>query len=567
MGFLLCIFFTAIVLLVVPTNSSVRLFHHPAIDIFELPSFDCTTHHHDDILIPPDFVGISVEWNRAETFATTPAIHRLLQYLVVRPSSSRRLNIRVGGNSADRSWWNNDDDKEQKNRCRYYPPGARCVETKITSHLIVHLAEMARRIGGTTLILDLSMIPPASNDNHTNNTNWARQEWEGIWTTLEEHNATHLLEGIEIGNEQDIYGHHGIRPQQYTPTDFANEFQQYIETIQQTLPFPNQKMIRGGTFCCNKQFLDHQVDLMKQFQQYLYSWSYHHYPVSTRHCRPANDTTNVTLCLLQLLDNTASNGEADRVSSWAAGASSMNISFHMGEVNSANDGGVLGVSDALASTLWCVDYLFAMAATGNVTRVNFHGGGRGAYSWFAVNVTKQHQEEPPHVRPLFYGMYLWNWVVAGNDTRVHPLSSCRQEEPCTPAHKSSSGIHAKAWAVQDKNTTKVVIINKLSKPHRIQLLAPASSYQQQAEVVVLKSNSGAVTAKNGISFAGWTWDGTQHGERLGKYQSTWIHPEEEETTGAKKLFHVVVAPYTIAVVSFFQKDSTLHQPHDNQETH
>ena len=62
------------------------------------------------------------------------------------------------------------------------------------------------------------------------------------------------------------------------------------------------------------------------------------------------------------------------------GAEAVNVPFLLGEANSASCGGQEGVSNAMASALWAVDFMMAMAQI-NVSRINFHGGGNAQYSW------------------------------------------------------------------------------------------------------------------------------------------------------------------------------------------
>ena len=62
-----------------------------------------------------------------------------------------------------------------------------------------------------------------------------------------------------------------------------------------------------------------------------------------------------------------------------AAARAAHLPYRMTEGNSCWDGGKPGVSDTLASALWCADMMLEFAQAGAVG-VNLHGGGEGFYT-------------------------------------------------------------------------------------------------------------------------------------------------------------------------------------------
>ena len=109
---------------------------------------------HKKHVIPPDFVGLSLEWSeQLERWATSPTVHSLLSYLsnpqqtLFSNLTDKRgrtlhennhklaatvasLNIRVGGNSADRSWWWTPN-KTQSDSCHAYYNHSLCVQHEL----------------------------------------------------------------------------------------------------------------------------------------------------------------------------------------------------------------------------------------------------------------------------------------------------------------------------------------------------------------------------------------------------------------------------------------------------
>jgi len=94
--------------------------------------------------------------------------------------------------------------------------------------------------------------------------------------------------------------------------------------------------------------------------------------------------------------------EALKHAGWAAGAP-----VRLAECNSYYNGGAPGVSNSYASALWVIDFLFTCALW-EVSGVNLHGGGRGAYTTIA-----DRNNEVVEVRPQYYGLKLFGMAGEG----------------------------------------------------------------------------------------------------------------------------------------------------------
>jgi hypothetical protein len=94
--------------------------------------------------------------------------------------------------------------------------------------------------------------------------------------------------------------------------------------------------------------------------------------------------------------------------SLSTGSKSVGIPFRLGECNSYYDGGAPGISNAYASSLWVIDFLFNNAL-GGAAGVNLHGGGTVSYSPIADKAGAVAE-----VRPEFYGMTLFTMAGQGD---------------------------------------------------------------------------------------------------------------------------------------------------------
>ena len=313
------------------------------------------------------FVGISVEWSRAQSYTKQPAFAALMSHLSPRP------NIRIGGNSADTSWWDPDNEGLNSTCSKSYNESVCCKYTITAEDIIAH-QKCAEIINGT-LTLDLNLLDSSGE--------YAITELEKIVDTV---GLSHV-DAFEIGNEPDLFYENGIRGPDYSLEDFTKEFDFVLNKLsKQDVKF------QGGTFCCKSKFVQGQSDIMATQKDLLSTWSYHRYPTST--CNGKN------VSLAQLMSDESAVGQANLVKNDVASAAANGLPFVIGESNSASCSGQTNVSDTIASALWFLDYGMNLAAV-NVSRVNLHGGGAAPYSWLGEFVE---DSAAPDVRPLYYGM-------------------------------------------------------------------------------------------------------------------------------------------------------------------
>lgn len=506
--------------------------------------------------LPPDYVGLSFEWQSAEQITNHSLFPKLMRYLTINSISKKGPNIRVGGNSADETWWNPDGTKDKNSTCNASYSGKFCITNDMKVSTLQAIKKGVSEMNGS-VVIDLVML-------QNNSATWAVEEAQAVTENI----GWDWVESFEIGNENDLFPQNGARSPSYNSTEYEKEFNMYVSALTASFQIQPRKFIQGGTFCCEKNFDTYQSQMLSQWSAFLKSWSFHRYPTTT--CSGQNVTVQA------LLSDDASDKQANMVRGWVQQAQQLGVPFNIGESNSASCGGQKGVSNTLAAALWSLDYLFAMAAV-NVSRVNFHGGGSGPYSWFNLPSAGS-----PQVFPLFYGMSLFSWAAA-NSSRVVELKGAPEPlcqggieagEVCCAgscgacggtgcdklpggAAKCCSGtivqnnltcvqpsddgcvigLRAKAWALTDSESrSRVVVINKnLNSATNVRLNAPGS----RAQMVVLSAQF--INSSTGLSFAGLTWDNSKSGELVGTFDPTIL-------SAVDSAFSFQVAPASAAII-------------------
>jgi hypothetical protein len=155
--------------------------------------------------------------------------------------------------------------------------------------------------------------------------------------------------------------------------------------------------------------------------------------------------------------------------------------YRLAECNSFSQGGAPGVSDAFASALWVIDFLFANAAYGS-SGVNLHGGDNGIAPIVYTPIAN-HLGVVLGARPIFYGMLLF--VRAGTGTLLATTSA--------PA-----SLDLSAYAVQSGSVTHVVLVNKM--PVVESVAVELGDHAASADALVL--TAAGLDAADGVTFGG-----------------------------------------------------------------
>jgi len=307
------------------------------------------------------------------------------------------------------------------------------------------------------------------------------------------------VEGVEIGNEVEIYHDSGFRPQSWSEADYEAEWREHVAAAE-AAGMPRGR-IQGAVFCCNNTqynaaFASYAMRYGKQ--GLLASLSYHHYALGG--CEGKLTT------LSELLADGASAGSAAYLAPFAAASRAAGLPFRVGEGNSASCGGRDGVSNVFGTALWAFDTLLEVAAVG-VSQWSFHGGPRASDRYTSVAFPGLPNSTVPDVRPLFYGM------LAATVATANSSSSWA-------AQVASTNPLIKAHALRDAAgaTTRVVLVHKdLGAADAASVsITVGGAAPPSATLLRLVAAGNNATAKSGISFAGQTFDGSQDGLPLGQ---------------------------------------------------
>jgi hypothetical protein len=208
------------------------------------------------------------------------------------------------------------------------------------------------------------------------------------------------LQAVEIGNELNLYS--GINAE-----STWRPFAQAIRTA-----FPSTLIAGPGDFedinYCTK-FVSAEASLIDIITHHYY--------------RGQAGTSTATLDNIINPDSTVTSN----AQSLASSVKTNNIrgGFRYGESNTYSSHGQAGISDALVSALWGVDFMLTLARYGNVG-VNFHGGGQnmdgnncpnGASSCdkpFRYSPLLEVDSKVTAAAPLYYGMLLVSQIGAGD---------------------------------------------------------------------------------------------------------------------------------------------------------
>jgi hypothetical protein len=280
------------------------------------------------------------------------------------------------------------------------------------------------------------------------------------------------LFAFEIGNEINYFGSYAsIQPR----------WSSFATAIHAALP--NARLAGPATdVCCS-----YPVEFAHDDASQLVLLTQHYYRASAA-------TSSATIANLLAIDpNVATESET---LSAAASADHIQGAFRWGETNSFSGHGKAGVSNAFASALWGVDFMFNTAQYGSAG-VNFHGGGEnmdnntctnGPASCtfpFLYSPINEASGQVLGAAPLYYAM------LFVSQTGVGSMLS-------TTAKAASLEFTGYSVALAD-GSTNVALINKDESngvDARVDLGIPAAS----ASAWYLQAPS--VSATSGVTFAG-----------------------------------------------------------------
>jgi hypothetical protein len=352
-------FYRPIFFVVYNKINTMRHFYLTFLFLFSLACFsqtriDIDLHPRDTLnLIPSDFAGLSFEKNCLNKGIFGPAEDTLTQLFLTCGIKS----MRVGANAVD-----TDQLSEVADSLHF---------TRGELDALFQFAQGA----GCKILLGLNL--------------------RDYNVSLAETEASYVIQkypgellGFEVGNEPDLYNKHGYRkppPPLYTVIQYEEEFKRYYDTITKHQP----TAVFTGPGCASRytewtEPFCNYADTLKSFSML----TQHYY---------GGDTNAVTIS--ERIDTLLSKEKLKHLSKEVGSLVKCagHIPFRMSECNSWDDGGKKGVSNAFASALWALDFMYQLAYD-SCAGVNFHGGLSGWYTVFS------RYDNIYHARPIAYGI-------------------------------------------------------------------------------------------------------------------------------------------------------------------
>jgi hypothetical protein len=331
--------------------------------------------------VPFGFLGLSFEYSSVEDYAGTnpAALDPVFVALVRNLVPGQAPVLRIGGDSADRTWWPTPGLER--------PPGVKFAITDRWLAVTRALARTlhARLIAGLNLEADSPALAAAEAV--------ALIHGIGPWATR----------ALELGNEPDLYatfpwyrtsgGQHVTgRPPGYGMVGLVGDFTRFAAALPATvLAGPSLGGV-GWTRALGR-FLtaEPRVGLV----------TLHRYPLQLCYT-PRSSARYPTLG--HLLSPAASIGLADSFAPYAALARAHGLSVRIDELNSVSCGADPAVSNTFASALWALNTLFEMVRVG-IHGVNIHSFPGAGYELFRIS--RAGEQWQARVAPEYYGLMLF----------------------------------------------------------------------------------------------------------------------------------------------------------------
>jgi hypothetical protein len=437
-------------------------------------------------VVPPGFVGFSFEYGSIGTYFGDPARPNL-PFVALMQSLSRAQHgppaVRIGGNSADVSWWD--------------PSGAagpRQLKMRLGPYWMSSLTTLESRMRiPLTLTLNLALERPAN----------ALAFVQAAQSAV----PPGVIRTLEIGNEPDLYSQrtptaHGVLSpprfpalHHYPPSRYGADVLSYAAAMTGGLS-PRPALSAGGF--AGMVWNSRLPGVLRASDGQIRDVSVHAYPLHGCHRGGrTHDTVNT------LLSSAASDGLAARVSKAIRMAGVRPSAVRVGELNSVTCGGLRGISDRFASALWSTDALFEMLRLG-VSGINIHTLTGAAYAPFTF-VHSGPTGWRAQAQPLYYGLLLFAEAAPAGSHTVKV------------AQQPGSGL--KTWATIDqKHTLRVTVINPSTTSARTVVLSArpaggAAATPPAARVIRMRAPSAA--ARGGVTLGGEHVgaDGKLHGTR------------------------------------------------------
>jgi hypothetical protein len=394
--------------------------------------------------IPRDFVGLSYESAQLANPAFFSVENRGLIDLF--RGLSPCGNLRLGGGSSEFTTYSNAEPTEAPPFEAFGPDTSKTVKhgTVTTARALRNLRAFLDATGWSCLYgLNLGQ---GTKEN-------AAAEAAAVQHTL----GPRLL-ALQIGNEPDSFRNR-YRPASYGPADYLQEWRSFHDAIATAAP---GAQFAGPDISNKLPFLTAFAEEARAHKDVILLTG-HYYAMGPAH------SPDATMEQLFDADPKLATVRAHSLPTIAEAMKTAGLPFRMSEGNSCWDGGKPGVSDTLASALWCAEMMLRFAKMG-WSGVNLHGGGNGFYTPIAGAPSTGFTP-----RPEYFGIQ-FGQSFAGAKFLSATLTGAES--------------HATAYALEQEGRQRVAIFNMDAAAMKVELPSRCQTKAMKLSGPSLESTGG-----------------------------------------------------------------------------
>ena len=434
--------------------------------------------------IPPGFLGLSLEYFAIPAYAGTnpAAINPAFVQLIRNLSPGQAPDLRIGGDTTDRTWWPVPGTPTPAGVNNALTPGWIAVTKALAA------ATGARLTLGINLEADSATVAAAEAD----------QLVAGL--------GRNQIETLELGNEPELYGTFTWgrsgkpgRPHDYDFAAFTKDFARIARAL------PNLPLA-GPASGAPRWFKD--VDQFLAADRDVKLTTLHRYPLQL--CYVHADEPNYPT-ISNLMSSRSSLGLADGVAAAVRASHARHTPVRIDEMNTIGCGSDRAVGESFASALWALDAVFDMARVG-VDGVNISSFPGATYELFTFSQAEGRWHAV--VEPEYYGLLMF--------AQAAPVGSRLLDVSTTPSNR---GLAAYATRGPDR-TIRIVVINEGAATRVIRVRVPAGSGAGTGALELLTAPS--IRSSSGATLGGQSFGATSTGLLAGAPKTYPIAPANRE---------------------------------------
>jgi hypothetical protein len=429
--------------------------------------------------IPTSYLGLSVEDNELPRYERHLDSFAAMLDALRPPGVNAPVSLRVGGESADSSFWQPDMTSAV---AAAYQQGHPFL---LTPRWMSHLAELVRQ-AGLVVILDLNLAAHS-----------ARMAAD-VASSAASMLPRRSLGPFEIGNEPDLYARsligleraNGSRRYRWARRFTIHSYISLFDTYTRTLAAAVGGAKFAGPSGMSRSPLWVQTLVHSRAARRLSLVTAHNYPPFAGCAVPGEPKYPRAAAYLT---DSVSEGVAHSEHYVVDAARQAGLRVRLTEMGSAVCGGVRGRTDTFATALWAPDMLFNMLEVG-VAGINIHLRGNGFLNT-ALNITRR----GIYAEPMFYGLALFARTL-GPGARLLRVTT------------SGGSPRLKVWAVRlGDGSVRALYINKSNRDTYVGLPA-----RRRAPAQLQRLTAPSITANRTVTLAGQRLrtDGLWHGNLM-----------------------------------------------------